>query len=462
MSCTFDKEKLTAYFDNELDALGRGEVERHISTCSECLRELGEVKSAADAIRSLPRLRVPASVGTAVARELQAPAVIPFPRRRNVLQWAVAAAAAVLVGLSAVYFATLEKRPERETAKTSTEIANAPTPRDQAPKKPETDSLRRMDKALPKEEEAKANLKQQEKVQKNDEKDLELQDGKDKQRGLQHNEEERKANDGYDSGRKGGDKGGENKEGKAETPKTDDTTKREELAKEKEKDFRGRATGGKSLLLYQLAAADMAKARGRLEDELAKMKIRVEVGAGEADQSQLAKDTCIVVELTDAELAALQKRLAGEKVLTFGKSEQSLEDCLGGRRKLAPREDSEEGGQADRLKDADKKTDAKKAMEPGKKDSSDDRGAGTGGGGGTGADKKAPTKEADPAQSGGAQKPKADEPSAEKKKSGDMKPSGKESEGPETKSFGATNRPEKRRVVIYFKELTPPAEKKKE
>ena len=50
MSCAYDKERLTGYFDGELEAADRAEVENHISACSECLRDLGEIKSAASHI----------------------------------------------------------------------------------------------------------------------------------------------------------------------------------------------------------------------------------------------------------------------------------------------------------------------------------------------------------------------------------------------------------------------------
>ena len=59
MNCAFDKEKLTGYYDGELEAAEKAEVERHIASCSECLRELGELKSAAILVKELPRLRAP-------------------------------------------------------------------------------------------------------------------------------------------------------------------------------------------------------------------------------------------------------------------------------------------------------------------------------------------------------------------------------------------------------------------
>ena len=72
MNCAFDKEKLTGYFDGELENAEKGEVEKHISACSECLRELGEIKSAAKLVKTLPRLKAPASIAEGVRREVAA------------------------------------------------------------------------------------------------------------------------------------------------------------------------------------------------------------------------------------------------------------------------------------------------------------------------------------------------------------------------------------------------------
>ena len=113
MNCTFDKELLSAYFDGELDSSGKESekesVESHISTCSGCLRELGEIKAAARFVTSLPGLRAPRSVAEGVSRGIAAaegsgagkgtvlPAADRFGRR---LYWGVAAAAVLLVTMS--------------------------------------------------------------------------------------------------------------------------------------------------------------------------------------------------------------------------------------------------------------------------------------------------------------------------------------------------------------------------
>ncbi|HEX7896261.1 MAG TPA: zf-HC2 domain-containing protein, partial [Planctomycetota bacterium] len=105
MSCVFDKERLTAFFDGELDAEERAETERHISGCSECLRDLGEIKSAASAVKTLARPRAPRSIAEGVAREIAVAGRvrrIDLWRRRAV--WAVGAAAILLVTLNVMFF----------------------------------------------------------------------------------------------------------------------------------------------------------------------------------------------------------------------------------------------------------------------------------------------------------------------------------------------------------------------
>jgi hypothetical protein len=118
MSCAFDKEKLTGYFDGELDPAGQSEVERHISSCSECLRDLGEIKSAALLVRELPRHRAPRSIAESVSREIAAAGgAARFRVLRGTLLWATAAAAALLIAVNVVYFSGVAKREEPASAR---------------------------------------------------------------------------------------------------------------------------------------------------------------------------------------------------------------------------------------------------------------------------------------------------------------------------------------------------------
>jgi anti-sigma factor RsiW len=117
MNCAFDKEKLTGYYDGELEAAEKAEVERHIASCSECLRELGELKSAAILVKDLPRLRAPKSIAEGVSREIQsAGKVHQFARVRRTVLWASAAAAALFIGLNVMYFSSAAKPREAPVA----------------------------------------------------------------------------------------------------------------------------------------------------------------------------------------------------------------------------------------------------------------------------------------------------------------------------------------------------------
>ena len=105
MNCTFDKEKLTGFFDGELDAPEKAEVGSHISSCSECLRDMGEIKSAALLVRQLPRGRAPRLIAEGVSREVSAAErVHSMARFRRGLLWATSAAAALLIILNVVFF----------------------------------------------------------------------------------------------------------------------------------------------------------------------------------------------------------------------------------------------------------------------------------------------------------------------------------------------------------------------
>ncbi len=105
MSCAYDKERLTGYYDGELAPSDKVEVEKHISACSECLRDLGEIKSSALLVKELPRLRAPASIAQAVAREIRpAGRLHSLEKWRKGMFWGVSAAAALLVVVNVVYF----------------------------------------------------------------------------------------------------------------------------------------------------------------------------------------------------------------------------------------------------------------------------------------------------------------------------------------------------------------------
>jgi hypothetical protein len=64
---------------------------------------------------------------------------------------------------------------------------------------------------------------------------------------------------------------------------------------------------------YTVVSLDVADARERVERELRRLGVaRVETGAGDADRSADAQDTCIEVELSEEQLAQLTARLNRE------------------------------------------------------------------------------------------------------------------------------------------------------
>jgi len=112
MHCAFDKEKLSAYYDGELAAGEKGEVERHIASCSECLRDLGELKSAALLIKELPRLRAPKSIADGVSRDIQAAGKVhSLAKVRRILLWASSAAAGLFIVVNALYLTSQRSAP---------------------------------------------------------------------------------------------------------------------------------------------------------------------------------------------------------------------------------------------------------------------------------------------------------------------------------------------------------------
>ena len=113
MTCTFDKEKLTAYYDGELEAGEKAQVEAHISACSACLRELGDIKSASVLVKTLSRPRAPQAVAAGVSREIAAAGRrARFDTARRAALWVTAAAAGLFVVANVLWFTAPERAPQ--------------------------------------------------------------------------------------------------------------------------------------------------------------------------------------------------------------------------------------------------------------------------------------------------------------------------------------------------------------
>ncbi|MBI2899078.1 MAG: zf-HC2 domain-containing protein [Planctomycetes bacterium] len=236
MSCPLDRDKLTGYFDGELDAADRNEIDRHIASCSECLRELEEIKSASFAVRGLPRLPVPGKV-TAAIRAGVSGRVIPM--RKPWLTWGLAGAAALFLVVNVAFFSSLRREESRPPE--NTDLASRP-----AGEKPLDAPMTR------------------------------------------------------------------GKRGAGDEPPS--AERRTAMKKDAQEDYAG--TGSKKSPeparkpgFYTVVTSEVADARERVEQELARMGVRHRTGAGEYDSGAYAQDTCIEVELTDEQLAELENAM---------------------------------------------------------------------------------------------------------------------------------------------------------
>ncbi|GEM_PF-7135169 len=240
MGCPFENDKLTGFFDGELDAAERAEVEKHIATCSECLRELEELKSASQAVRGLKRHAVPEQLTRKILEGMSAPPAAVVPYRRFWLSWALTAAAVVFVAVNVTFFASLRRRPQAETPPQETAGPRKESPSDESKFKKEV-SLR--------------------------------------------------------------DKGGESRK---------NTEKSEDLTGPRERGSDPGRERGKSSGFFTIVSSDVAGTREFVEDLLRRMNLRYEHGAGEGDSGAFALDTCISLELTEEQLAAIEARMKEE------------------------------------------------------------------------------------------------------------------------------------------------------
>jgi mycothiol system anti-sigma-R factor len=98
MSCDRAGAVLHAYFDNELDALGAAEFERHLDECPECARELEALNSLRSSMRST-RLyeKAPASFRKRVLADLRPAGPVSVMSARTSWKWLAIAAAFLLL-----------------------------------------------------------------------------------------------------------------------------------------------------------------------------------------------------------------------------------------------------------------------------------------------------------------------------------------------------------------------------
>ena len=101
-----ERERLSAYLDQELPVGERAEVAAHLATCSQCRSELGEMEALDKRARELPLDAPPGYFDTLPGRvrdriEGLSPARRPAPARtrRRLPRWTWAAAAALILGV---------------------------------------------------------------------------------------------------------------------------------------------------------------------------------------------------------------------------------------------------------------------------------------------------------------------------------------------------------------------------
>lgn len=356
MNCPFDKEKLSGYYDGELEAAEKAEVERHIASCSECLRELGELKSAALLVKELPRLRAPRSIAEGIASEIQsAGRVHSFERARRVLLWCAAAAAAGFVAVNVAYFSKTVQDPKpmalsvppAKAVPPVARMAPADEAKAEAPLNEEAPRRRSLDRGFRKEAEQQPAA---EELRKN----------------------ATAAADRKDAPQKGGDNLRERAAAAAATPAAPkpqaepapssppaeapkpgappappaavakapepskpvpDAAEEKAFGQKKETDSGAKAdadarvkklgSAETSTTHLTLASTQMAKARPQLEDALRKMEVRLPPPPPLMKAPKSASrdaETSVTLELTDAQIAKLQSELSrpGQSLLVPG------------------------------------------------------------------------------------------------------------------------------------------------
>jgi len=97
MSCDRADTVLHAYFDNELDALGAAEFERHLAECSECANGLAELKSLRSSLNEAQLFeKTPAALRKKVFADLHATKPVVVMPSRTPWRWLAIAAALLL------------------------------------------------------------------------------------------------------------------------------------------------------------------------------------------------------------------------------------------------------------------------------------------------------------------------------------------------------------------------------
>ena len=136
MSCREFAPSLSDLVDGGLPRDARAKLEAHLETCADCRALLADLKRVKAAARALPKMTAPESVWQNVRADLdsearhpggrQSTTVLPFAPRRWTGLTGLAAAAAILLAVSAgVYFMTHSATPAQPSAAQTAAHENA-------------------------------------------------------------------------------------------------------------------------------------------------------------------------------------------------------------------------------------------------------------------------------------------------------------------------------------------------
>jgi anti-sigma factor RsiW len=101
MNCDRADTVLHAYFDDELDALGAAEFERHIAVCPNCAQALAAMKSLRSSINSAQLYdKTPSSFRRKVFADVHASKPVAVLSPRRTWRWLAVAAAVLLLAYS--------------------------------------------------------------------------------------------------------------------------------------------------------------------------------------------------------------------------------------------------------------------------------------------------------------------------------------------------------------------------
>ncbi len=97
MSCDRAETVLHGYFDNELDALGAAEFERHLESCGECAEALASLKGLRSSLGSAQLYATaPATLRTQILRDVGAAKRVAVMPAQKPWRWLAVAAALIL------------------------------------------------------------------------------------------------------------------------------------------------------------------------------------------------------------------------------------------------------------------------------------------------------------------------------------------------------------------------------